>query len=430
MDTTTLFWTSRRHTHVCFFLALCLIVALALGSTWPAAASEPDATITVTTVQDELNSSPPCSLREAIQSANQNAAVGGCTAGSGSDVIILPAGVYRLTLAGVDDANALGDLDIFPAIEGEALAIQGAGAASTMVDGNAIDRVFHLGRFGELRLAGLTVQNGRLAEAAGAGILAWGTLRLENVVVRDNSVTGTTDAAGGGGLCVGCGPGAGQATLVNTLVASNTARRGGGIFTNRPTEISASTIASNTAAAGGGVMNYGQLTLTNSTLSGNTANSAAALSHEGGSLALLNSTLTQNTVQGSGNQAALLIWASATTRNTIVAANLGKNCQFLVPLTSLGNNLSSDTSCAAAFTATGDRNSTAPLLGPLRNNGGPTPTHTLLGGSPAIDGGSNAGCPAVDQRGVARPQRGVCDIGAVEFNDRVLFTPLLYRNAP
>jgi CSLREA domain-containing protein len=409
---------------------LCLIAA-ALGSVHPATAQGPDATITVTTVQDELNTSPPCSLREAIQAANQNVAVGGCAAGSGNDLIILPAGVYRLTLAGADDANAVGDLDVFPAIEGEALAIQGAGAASTVVDGNAIDRVFHLGRFGDLRLAGLTVQNGRLGEAAGAGILAWGGLRLENVVVRNNTVTGVTDVAGGGGLCVGCGPGAGQATLVNTVVANNTARRGGGIFTNRPTEISASTITGNTSTTlGAGIINYGQLTLTNSTISGNTAASAAAISHEGGSLTLLNNTLTQNTVTGSSSQAALLIWASATIRNTIVAANLGKNCQLLVPLTSLGNNLSSDTSCAAAFIASGDRNNTAPLLGTLRNNGGPTPTHALLWGSPAIDGGSNAGCPAADQRGVARPQRAACDIGAVEFNDRLLFAPLLLRSTP
>jgi CSLREA domain-containing protein len=424
-------WANCRYALARFFLALCLIAAAALGSAHPATAQGPDATITVNTVQDELNSSPPCSLREAIQSANLNAAVGGCAAGSGNDLIVLPAGVYRLTLAGIDNDNAVGDLDVFPAIEGEALAIQGAGAASTMVDGNTIDRVFHLGRFGDLRLAGLTVQNGRLAEAAGAGILAWGGLRLESVVVRNNTVTGATDVASGGGLCVGCGPGAGQATLVNTQIVGNAAFRGGGIFTNRPTEITASSVTGNTSTAlGAGIINYGQLTLTNSTISGNTAVSAAALSHEAGSLALLNSTIAQNTTQGGGNSAALLIWTGATIKNTIVAANLGRNCQLLVPLTSLGNNLSSDSSCAAAFTATGDRNNTAPLLGPLRNNGGPTPTHALLWGSPAIDGGSNAGCPGADQRSVARPQRGMCDIGAVEFSDRLLFAPLLLRSTP
>ena len=59
--------------------------------------------------------------------------------------------------------------------------------------------------------------------------------------------------------------------------------------------------------------------------------------------------------------------------------------------------------------------STNPLLGPLADNGGPTRTHALLAGSPAID--TAAGCPppAADQRGVARPRGTACDIGAYEF---------------
>jgi predicted outer membrane repeat protein len=60
-------------------------------------------------------------------------------------------------------------------------------------------------------------------------------------------------------------------------------------------------------------------------------------------------------------------------------------------------------------------------LAPLANNGGPTQTHALLSGSPAIDAanpaapgsGGNA-CPPADQRGVARPQGPRCDIGAFE----------------
>jgi hypothetical protein len=61
------------------------------------------------------------------------------------------------------------------------------------------------------------------------------------------------------------------------------------------------------------------------------------------------------------------------------------------------------------------------MLGPLADNGGPTETHALLAGSPAIDAGLNAPCPGTDQRGVARPQDGdedgdaVCDSGAYEL---------------
>ncbi|NNC99145.1 MAG: hypothetical protein HKN85_03085 [Gammaproteobacteria bacterium] len=50
----------------------------------------------------------------------------------------------------------------------------------------------------------------------------------------------------------------------------------------------------------------------------------------------------------------------------------------------------------------------------LADNGGPTLTHALLVGSPAIDAAVGT-CPATDQRGVARPQGAGCDVGAYEF---------------
>ena len=62
----------------------------------------------------------------------------------------------------------------------------------------------------------------------------------------------------------------------------------------------------------------------------------------------------------------------------------------------------------------------ATYLGPLADNGGPTMTHALLPGSPAIDAGRNSGAPMTDQRGLPRPQDAngdgwaVVDIGAYE----------------
>jgi hypothetical protein len=101
-------------------------------------------------------------------------------------------------------------------------------------------------------------------------------------------------------------------------------------------------------------------------------------------------------------------------RNTIIANSpAGGNCYG--PLTSQGNNLSQDDSCQASLTAPGDLNARSPLLGPLQDYGGPTQTHALLPGSPAINGGTGVGCPATDQRGFARPQGAACDIGAFEF---------------
>ena len=86
------------------------------------------------------------------------------------------------------------------------------------------------------------------------------------------------------------------------------------------------------------------------------------------------------------------------------------------PVQSLGNNLESGDSCG--FTATGDKKNTDPKLGPLHDNGGLTPTHQLLDGSPAIDAGDNTAA-AVDQRGGHRPPASgspgsVRDIGAYE----------------
>jgi hypothetical protein len=55
-----------------------------------------------------------------------------------------------------------------------------------------------------------------------------------------------------------------------------------------------------------------------------------------------------------------------------------------------------------------------PEVAALADNGGPTKTMALTAGSPAIDAGDDAACPATDQRGVPRPQGPHCDIGAYE----------------
>jgi len=68
------------------------------------------------------------------------------------------------------------------------------------------------------------------------------------------------------------------------------------------------------------------------------------------------------------------------------------------------------------------------LLGPLAANGGPTPTHALLLGSPAFGAGTNTGCPATDQRGIVRPQGILCDIGAFErVVAQTVFLPLVAK---
>jgi hypothetical protein len=99
--------------------------------------------------------------------------------------------------------------------------------------------------------------------------------------------------------------------------------------------------------------------------------------------------------------------------NTIIAnSSAGGDCVIVGgTIGTNSNNLVEDGSCSAGGVnfLTGD-----PLLGLLRDNGGPTQTMALLTGTPAIDAGSLADCPATDQRGVSRPQGAGCDIGSFE----------------
>jgi hypothetical protein len=84
--------------------------------------------------------------------------------------------------------------------------------------------------------------------------------------------------------------------------------------------------------------------------------------------------------------------------------------------TSLGYNISSDDG-GGVLSGPGDQINTNPLLGPLQDNGGPTFTHALLPGSPAIDAGdpNYTPPPSTDQRGYPRLYNGRIDIGSVEL---------------
>jgi hypothetical protein len=119
-------------------------------------------------------------------------------------------------------------------------------------------------------------------------------------------------------------------------------------------------------------------------------------------------------------------------KNTIVAQNMvvpgGSNSDVNGIFVSQGHNLiGSGGGIGFVNGVNGDLvgtflNPIDPKLGPLANNGGPTKTHALLAGSPAIDRGDNTGVPATDQRGAGFPRvkdgnfdgTAVVDIGAIE----------------
>ena len=99
--------------------------------------------------------------------------------------------------------------------------------------------------------------------------------------------------------------------------------------------------------------------------------------------------------------------------NTIIANNSGGDCSKTGAFGS-GHNIDSDGTCD--LKATGDKSNVDPKLGPLADNGGPTLTHALLPGSPAINAIPSQDCVVTrDQRGAFRPQGAGCDIGAYEY---------------
>ena len=391
--------------------------------------------ITVNTDDDVISAIDlQCSLREAIISANTDpfgviiAPPGECAPGSGDDEIIFDPSTDGLPLSilisGTDeDSAATGDFDI----SGN-LTITGNGTGNTIVDGNFLDRVFHIiGSGTTVIMTGLSITQGFLGEAGGAGIFNGGALTLDTVNINLNFVTGTTSSATGGGIT-----NTGTLDITDTIIDGNQADRGGGIFTNNTLTISSSSVLNNTARAGGGITNFGDVTVTNSTFSGNEATNnggAIANSVAGPSIGvvdILNSTIAQNTAPdtlGGG----ILNSGTLSVRNTILANNTGGDCGLLAPIASEGNNLDSDGTCALSEPT--DVSNTDPMLDGLSFNGGSTPSHALMPGSPAIDAGGNLSCPPLDQRGVARPQDGlddgfpVCDMGALEMLIAELSTP-------
>ncbi|MBI4770972.1 MAG: CSLREA domain-containing protein, partial [Chloroflexi bacterium] len=297
---------------------LFLLVALATGYMLGPARIARAATIVVNTTADEYNTNPgACSLREAVEAANTDAPFGGCPAGSGDDTITLPAGAYTLTLAGTpEDANTRGDLDLT-----SNLTLQGAGASTTIVDGNGStlnDRVFDIIGPVAVTLSNMTIQNGRRS-ANGGGIQNAGDLTLTNVTVTGNTAVGFSF---GGGLSS-----FGSLTATNSTFSGNTADQGGGIYVGNGTAVLSSvTLSGNTAtgssADGGGlyVESSTSATLTDSTLSGNTADNNGGGLLNFGNVTLTNATFTANTAGGDGG--GLLNFQTLQLKNTIIAGNL------------------------------------------------------------------------------------------------------------
>ncbi|MGD8441046.1 MAG: choice-of-anchor Q domain-containing protein, partial [Holophagae bacterium] len=362
-------------------------------------------------------------------------------AGPGEVVHVAP-GTYTETL-GID----------------ETVMIVGAGPSTTIIEGWGWSPVIDIHPFNQLELSGVTIRNGQVQFGAGVYVGWRGRLELSDAVVTMNSaeimgggvyveceggavldrvtITGNTAGERGGGLGA-CG----WTQVVDSTVTQNSAPWGGGAAFVGQGRIQGSTIADNTATefGGGGVMNEGWLTVADSAIHGNAASLGGGVANlQWANLIVENSTISGNGGGGLFNaqyalagldgctvadntgmdteHSGVMNWDSVAVHSTIIADNTPYNCAN--PVTSYGYNLESSDRCGLDGPA--DLVDTDPLLGPLADNGGPTWTHALDAGSPAIDAGDPVAFFSTDQRGYLRPvdgdDNGVSspDVGAVEF---------------
>lgn len=343
-------------------------------------------------------------------------------------------------------------LDWVPYIPGtkvrlENLTLRNGDLSDTPYSGGAIDN-----ETSTLELVNVTLEN-NWAKHGGAIYQESGTLSISNSTFRDNHAIDSGQLGSGGAIDAeyanvtisgstfehNTAPNKGGAinflgdeddderlTLTTSIVRENSAYEGGGIYSNGPLTIARSLIHSNVATGGSGgginhVSEYDPLTITNTTITENTANGGSGSGggfRTDGPATLIHTTVVSNAGTISGIDVNADWGGSLTLRNSIVADTA---CTSTEGITDAGYNLATDDSCNIG-SGPGSQIVTDPVLGTLRDNGGPTFTMLPLVGSPAIDAIPAADCSDIttDQRGVARPQQGLCDIGAVEADD---FTP-------
>jgi hypothetical protein len=361
-----------------------------------------------------------CTLRAAVMQGNFV---------SEGALIFLPAGTFTLTRPpSVSNGAESGDLNIE-----KDFTVLGAGAESSIIDGNCLDRVFKVEAGRHLSLYSLAVRNGCTTQHGG-GILVLGIGFLDHVTVGGNqagtgggiaaegsqfSMTESTIrdnmalASGGGGLY---DAGTGWIDIVSSTFSGNVAFGGGGgmyLTGLADLHLNESTISSNsTANSGGGIFVRDQATLNiySSTIAFNRADEDDFGGGDGGGIV--------NDVGGSG---------TVNVRNCLIVGNYVVN-QFdwddcVGTITSYGRNLFGDVAGCSIVTGSGTWGLLNDLgwIGPLAKNGGATQTHALLAGSNAIDGGDpvngcihSTGAFTVDQRGVPRVNGVRCDVGSYE----------------
>jgi len=248
--------------------------------------------IFVTATSDATDANPsdgcatsagPCTLRAAVQQANTNA---------GADTIYVPAGTYTLTIGGTgEDAAASGDLDV----TGSTLIRGDNSFGAITIDGNHLDRVFHVHPTGALELALVTVANGAPpANEKGGGILVAGGQAATYL----STISANTSTGVGGGVHVTSG--GSFAAYDGSIITNNDAAIGGGLAgdSGSTINIAMSTIEQNDAAHGGGIASAGVVTFIDSTMRGNEATGHGGGFWTGGDTSISRSTVAENYAGG------------------------------------------------------------------------------------------------------------------------------------
>lgn len=270
---------------------------------------------------------------------------------------------------------------------------------------------------GQLRVVGGLYESNESNAGGAIGSLTGARIHIENAHFRRN------EAFIGGALFVEQSL---EVVLLDSDLVTNTAEiaSAAAIIESDVVTVAGTTIRDNSAttADAGGTLHFrlGSVTLLNTTISGN---EGAGLYLSDADLYARNVTVAENGSYGIYSDR-VDDTVDFDVANLSVAASATADCAFFefgtpyIPEATFS--LSGDDSCT--FLGVGNQNETDPLLAPLADNGGLTLTHLPAANSPLINNGTNAGCPAVDQRGVTRPVDGVCDIGAVEYDPALVAT--------
>lgn len=361
-------------------------VGLLIASVVAAPAALGSPILTVDTFEDTFDGSctdGDCSLRDAIVAVDDGGTVR------------VPPGFYPLSLAGAGGPEA-GDLDLIRAVT-----IVGTGETGSFLDASGLgDRVFDVAADADLR---------HLTMLGGSQVVTGGIVRATSGAVAIRRATLFGGRADDGGA-VAVGDGATVSIDRSWISASRATDRGGALFVEGTAFVSRSTISRNRATEGGGafVASFDSLSTDDSTVSGNVAVRGGGV-RALGDVDFFSSTIAGNRADVGG--ATLLATSSrGSASNSVFDGNRASVQGSLCGrrLFTHGHNVADTRGCG--LTAPSDLTGVDAGIGPLRQNGGPTPTRALTTGSPAV--GHGAGCNNKDQRGAPRAD---CDSGAYEL---------------